>query len=234
MERKEEELSPYWAEEDAVRCIDVECVATGFGHSDRAPAAVAVVDGRGNVLLHKYVKPEVAVVNYLTPLTGLKKGDLDDADPLETVLEQHVYPLLSPETVLVGQSPQSDVGWLRLVQGTHFSRLIDLADIFKVFNPKFHNYSYFSLDHEVCVLLPEVYKSRKSSDPHDPRRDALWSINLWQRYRADAAALAKARKLLLYRRPDPSWVKLQNYQYEGVCLAGFYAAKCICGQPQKN
>jgi hypothetical protein len=71
--------------------IDVECVATGLRHNDRAVAQIALVDQARpcrapavrvplltprpptqfeQPLLNLYVRPEEAVVSYLTPLTG--------------------------------------------------------------------------------------------------------------------------------------------------------------------
>ena len=52
--------------------IDVECVANGTTHNDRAVAQIAIVDARTEqTLLNVYVKQEKPVVSYLTPLTGL-------------------------------------------------------------------------------------------------------------------------------------------------------------------
>ena len=63
-------------------CIDVECVATGRRHDARSVALVAIVDQDERVLLKKKVKPIEKIVSYLTPLTGLREGDLDDGEQL--------------------------------------------------------------------------------------------------------------------------------------------------------
>ena len=51
--------------------LDVECVATGKTHNDRAVAQIGLVDAYGRCVLNVYVKPKKEVVSYLTPLTGL-------------------------------------------------------------------------------------------------------------------------------------------------------------------
>ena len=50
-EQREEE------EEDEYFAIDVECVATGHTHNDRAVAQIAVVDERMRTLVNVFVKP---------------------------------------------------------------------------------------------------------------------------------------------------------------------------------
>ena len=133
-------------------CIDVECVATGYRHDERSVASVAIVDKDERVLLRKKVKPDKPVVSYITPLTGLQKGDLDDGDRLADVI-QEVKLLLRPDVVLVGQGIMSDIEWLELKKGTNFRDVIDLGNLFKGYNARFGKYSYHTLRHEANTLL---------------------------------------------------------------------------------
>ena len=133
-------------------CIDVECVATGRRHDAHSVALVAIVDQDERVLLKKKVKPREEVMSYLTPLTGLREGDLDDGEPLESVLAE-VKRILSPEIVLVGQGIKNDVQWLKLREVEHFSRTFELGELFKAYNHRFSHYNYFSLSHEANTLL---------------------------------------------------------------------------------
>ena len=96
--------------------IDVECVATGRCHDARSVALVAIVDQDERVLLMKKVKPSETIVSFLTPLTGLREGDLEDGEQLSSVLEE-VKRLLGPDVVLVGQGVKNDVNWLNLREG---------------------------------------------------------------------------------------------------------------------
>jgi hypothetical protein len=66
---------------------------------------------------------------------------------------------------------------------------------------------------------------------HDPAQDALASIKLAKRFYSDDRALQAAKQKLIRTRPAPSFAKQNNYQYEGVCMAKFYPAKCFCGAP---
>ena len=132
--------------------VDVECVANGTRHDAREVCYVAVVDGQGNVLLSKKVKPEGRVVSYLTPLTGVRKGDLDNGERLDNVIVE-VKALLGRDVTLVGQGVQSDIEWLKLQQGRDFADTVDLGKFFETYNPKYRNYSHFSLSHEANTLI---------------------------------------------------------------------------------
>ena len=137
---------------DRYFCVDVECVATGYRHDARAVALIAVVDKNEKVVLRKKVKPEGRIVSYLTPLTGVAQGDLDDGESLRDAI-RGVKEVLGADVVLVGQGIDSDIKWLDLKEGIDFQKKVDLGKIFKAYNPKYGDYSYFSLRHEANTLL---------------------------------------------------------------------------------
>ena len=132
-------------------CIDVECVASGRRHDERVVALIVVVDEKENVVLRRTVK-QTHVYNYLTTLTGLKPGDLDDGVPLEDAIRD-VKAIIGPDVVLVGQGIKSDIKWLHLKEGVDYKSFIDLAIMFKTYNQRYGNYSIFSLVHEANTLL---------------------------------------------------------------------------------
>ena len=132
--------------------LDVECVATGRRHDNRSVCLVAVVDENENVILKRKVKPDKPIVSYLTPLTGVSRGDLDDGKKLSDVLTE-VKALLGPDVVLVGQGTKSDIKWLQLEQGKDYDSVVDLGEMFKTYNSRYGNFSYFSLSHEANTLI---------------------------------------------------------------------------------
>ena len=132
--------------------VDVECVATGQRHDARAVCSIVLVDQHETILLRKTVKPDKPVKSYLTPLTGVRQGDLDNGASLESAIAE-VKRLLGPDVVLVGQGIKSDIGWLQLVEGTDYCRSVDLGDMFKTYNPRYGKDFYFSLMHEANTLL---------------------------------------------------------------------------------
>ena len=88
--------------------IDVEAIASGYGHNPklhRIPGRIAMVDDQDNVLVDEIVKYDPKdVVSYLTPLTGLSKllCSSEKAKPLEEVVAL-VRERLPKDAVLVGQ-----------------------------------------------------------------------------------------------------------------------------------
>ena len=132
--------------------VDVECVATSRRHDERSVALVAVVDKDEKVLLKAKVKQDNPVFSYLTPLTGLRPGDLDNGEQLDDVIRQ-VKALFGPDVVLVGQGIPSDIKWLKLEEKRDFKSSVDLGKLFKTYNPRYDNYSYFSLSHEANTLI---------------------------------------------------------------------------------
>ena len=143
------QYSNYHMASDSKRylAIDVECVATGTRHDELDVCLVAVVDVNEEVIFNRKVKPEKRIVNYLTPLTGLQPGDLDDGERLSVVLRD-VKALLGPDVVVVGQGLKSDIKWLQLEQGKDYHSVVDLAQMFKI-----GDHLYFSLRHEANTLI---------------------------------------------------------------------------------
>ncbi len=132
--------------------LKVGCVATGFRHDARAVCSVVVVDYDENALLQAIVKPKSPVVSYLTPLTGVKEGDLDSGQDIEDVICQ-VKALLGPDVILVGQMVQNQVQWLCLEEGKDYCDVVELSEMFKTYNPRYRNYTRYPLRHEANVLL---------------------------------------------------------------------------------
>ena len=100
-------------------CVDVECIATGgccsacmslaltchpgLGHNDRAPAQIAIVDSLLRTRLNIVVKPEAAVVSYLTPLTGLTAEIVGQYGvPMSEAIAM-VKKVILPNSILTGQ-----------------------------------------------------------------------------------------------------------------------------------
>ena len=100
-------------------CVDVECVATGWwccsvasiavtchtglGHNDRAPAQIAIVDSLLRTRLNIVVKPEAAVVSYLTPLTGLTAEIVAQYGVSMGEAIAMVKKVILPNSILTGQ-----------------------------------------------------------------------------------------------------------------------------------
>ena len=92
--------------------IDVEFVATGYRHFYRDVARIAIVNAMCEVVYRTFVKPELEVVSYLTPLTGItyslrlrftaREEDIKNAPSLKAVMKE-IRAILPKDAILVGQ-----------------------------------------------------------------------------------------------------------------------------------
>ena len=216
--------------------IDVEAGASGFGHGDRVPIQVAVVehvDGQQRTVLSTLVHPEQHVVEFLTPLTGVEATDLEGAPPLSEVVDQ-VKDILRgdagvPLPVLVGAGIQNDVAWLGLEEGIDYERTVDLSLLLRSWNPRYNNYFHPSLAHMCRLLLPAM---DDIGHQHDAEYDARVSVALYVRHqRMTEQERERAKVKLTNTRVTPSFAKSTEYRYNGVCLAKYNPRWCSCGQP---
>ena len=206
--------------------IDVECVATGTMHNSRSVAQIALVDEWGRPICNLYIKSEVPVLSYFTELTGLTKEIIEEhgqtfADALVT-LRSH----LPPNAVLVGQNIKKDVEWLQLVEGLDFASMIDLAALFRVWNPQRKQYTCFSQDHaaKVWLQLPDRQQ-------HDAVSDACISVALFNAYRTvqwDPVRMYQLQMLMMQTPREPTF-SILNPALDGCCLGN--KKNCKCGAP---
>lgn len=211
--------------------IDVECAATGPQHDARSPVRVALVDAAEKVLYSSFVKPKDKVFNFLTPLTGVQEQDVKEAPILEDVCAEIKKILRSQKRlpVLVGAAIHHDVEWLFLKKGEDYDHIIDLAEMFKAWNPRYGQYNKFSLAHLSQQLLGVAI-----SEQHSPEVDAQLSVRLYNRYKDDEAECKRAASSMIGKRAPENFAKKHNYYYQGVCMAGYYPEKCKCGSPTKK
>mmetsp|Transcript_58134 Transcript_58134/g.125647 ORF Transcript_58134/g.125647 Transcript_58134/m.125647 type:complete len:346 (+) Transcript_58134:61-1098(+) len=208
--------------------VDVECVASGPRHSDRVVAQIALVDAAGDVVLDLFVKPSVPVLSYLTPLTGLTRELLEERGvSLDEALSE-LRRLLPKESILVGQSIQTDVAWLGLEQGTDFAGMMDLAGLWRVRNPKFGSWTIFGQEHLAKVLLGDDL----AGGAHNAAEDAIKSMKLFNLHRqlvARGPEVVEEAKLRVLAQPLSLSFARRYPTFEGVCMGN--RRMCTCGAP---
>jgi len=240
---QDEEERPYQTIEGPFCSIDVECVASGYGHStlskDRIPGRIAMVDEVGNTILDEIVRLDAEkdhVVSFLTPLTGLNKSlcSRQTNKTFEEIVEL-VKEKMPKNGVLVGQSIQHDIEWLGLEKGVDFRDYIDIGTIFRQRVPSNlkkigssnaqdpnqedeqleTRYRIFSLRHTCLYLLGVDIQTSY----HDPTVDAKYSIDLFNKYREQQVEGLRAARDSLHRAPvTPSFASM-NPVVDGVCLS---------------
>jgi RNA exonuclease 4 len=204
--------------------LDVECVATGPCHNDRAVAQVGLVDAFGRCILNIYVKPEKPVVSYMTPLTGLT-ADLVQRrgvafDEAVAVLRS----VLPPAAALIGTNIGQDARWLGLAAPRDFALLVDLSALFRAWDGS--KYVYFGQDHCAKVWLGAV---RPPGTSHDAVGDAAVSMALLGRYMRTPEDVKLDYHERCLRTPREKSFAVLNPVFEGVCQGN--RRLCKCGAP---
>jgi DNA polymerase III epsilon subunit-like protein len=210
--------------------LDLECVATGRGHNDRAPCWVALVGLDGTVHVDKVVKCS-NIFSPLTAITGLTKAQVLAGEDFEAVRNEVVKHLGGPDAVIVGQTVKGDIDWMKLEAGKHYGKFIDIADSFKTYNAKYGDYSHYSLAQEAWALLN--YKMH-GANSHSPVVDCQIQLKLYTQFCLDSSKLSAARAKLqslarLEGFPDFTKGSLRPV-IDGVCHFKYNPRKCFCGQ----
>ena len=109
--------------------IDVECVASGVQHHDRTIGQIALVNDASEKVLNLYVRPDVAVASYITPLTGLTAELLQEQGTTLDVALKTLRAHLPANATLVGQNILKDVEWLGLVEGRDFAAQVGRGSV---------------------------------------------------------------------------------------------------------
>lgn len=161
-------------EKTKVIAIDCEMVGIDTG-KDNMLARVSLVNKYGNCIYDKYVLPSEPVVDYRTPVSGVRPKDLRNGESFETV-QREVAEILQGR-ILVGHALRNDLKVLFL---SHPRRAIRDTSRYKPFH-KFSNGRTPSLR----KLAEEVLGVKIQQGEHDSVVDARTAMKLYLMYRKE-------------------------------------------------
>jgi RNA exonuclease 1 len=150
------------------RIIALDCEMCKAGN-ESVLTRVSLLDWDGSVLLDKLVKPDVTITDYLTQWSGITEAMLRDVTTTLSDIQGELLDIITPRTILVGHSLNSDLNALKL---TH-PFLIDTGILFPHQRGPPYKQSLKWLTQK--YLQTEIQKGVKG---HDSVEDARACLNL--------------------------------------------------------
>ncbi|KAL8824632.1 MAG: hypothetical protein Q9191_004919 [Dirinaria sp. TL-2023a] len=96
----------------SILAIDCEmCTVEG---GEAALTRISIVNWDRKVVMDELVKPSTPIIDYLTPYSGITKDKLASTTTTLNDIQQRLLTLIKPQTILVGQSLNSDLDALKL------------------------------------------------------------------------------------------------------------------------
>lgn len=161
---------------ERTKIIAMDCEMVGiFTGKVNMLARVSLVNKYGNCIYDKYVLPSEPVVDYRTPVSGVRPKDLRNGERFETV-QKEVAEILQGR-ILVGHALRND---LKVLYLSHPRRAIRDTSRYKPFH-KFSNGRTPSLR----KLAEEVLGVKIQQGEHDSVVDARTAMNLYLLYRKE-------------------------------------------------
>jgi RNA exonuclease 1 len=149
------------------RVISVDCEMCKAENDEYVLTRVSLLDWDGTVVMDKLVKPELAIKDYLTQYSGITAAMLKDVTTTLSDIQRELLELVTPRTILVGHSLNSDFNALKM---TH-PFLIDTGILYP--HPRGPPYKQSLKWLAQKYLHREVQKGSKGHDSVEDSRTAL-------------------------------------------------------------
>ncbi|KAL2759103.1 hypothetical protein ACRALDRAFT_2017933 [Sodiomyces alcalophilus JCM 7366] len=95
-------------------CLALDCEMCMTGEDEYSLARISVLGWSGEVIMDELVKPEKPITNYVTHFSGITEAMLAPVTTTLQDIQARLLDLVTPRTILIGHSLESDLKALRL------------------------------------------------------------------------------------------------------------------------
>ena len=207
-----------------VVAINVDYVATGPGHLDRAICRVSLATAGVSVL--DLVIRVPSVLDAMSVYTGLELADFEGADEFEEVVKKTREALAQYKDVfLVGHGLARCARGMQLVAGRDYHSSVDVVELLRSWNRRFGHWNYYA--------LPKICFVAGVETPRNSRDRALAMLAVYEYLVGGPFMLSSVKQRLQqlqYGRGFPAEVAAKPEAPAGVCVWAYREDLCVCGQ----
>jgi len=153
--------------------LDCEMVGVGDNGVRSALARCCIVNWHGNIIYDKYVKPQEAVTDFRTFVSGIRPKDLRKAISFREV-QKEVSDIIDNK-ILIGHSINNDLNVLFL---SHPKRMIRDTAMYKPLQRR-------GRSRALKLLAKEILGFEIQSGEHSPAEDARSALLIYKRFKKD-------------------------------------------------